>query len=82
MNVSILSNVMFLVQNYDLCWDQNSQLLVKLRKSISFEKALCSEGASCELRVSIGIIITLKTARYKSVLLRVGCCYTSNPMPW
>ena len=32
--------------------------------------------------VSIGIIITLKTARYKSVLLRVGCCYTSNPMPW
>ena len=36
---------------------ENHPLLVKPKKSISFEKVYLSEGASCYLRVNYGIII-------------------------
>ena len=35
---------------------KNSPVLVKLKKSISFEEVFCSEGVSCELRVNYGVV--------------------------
>ena len=47
---------MLLAQTYVLSSGENTSLLVKLKKRISFKKVVYSEGASLKLRVNCGIM--------------------------
>ena len=52
-----LTPVIFLAPESLLLGAKNTSLLVNLKKSISFQNVIYSEGASSELRANYGIMI-------------------------